>query len=78
MKDKKRYLNCKYLGAGMLCSKPVTKLFTKCLICRNDVIISAQDKLPIVCEDCKNAILHMKELLKEKEEIQRKGGVVLD
>jgi hypothetical protein len=58
--------------------KPETKRITKCIICGNTVVISMWDNIPKVCEDCKKAIAYVKERLKEKEELEKKGGVVLD
>lgn len=55
------------------------KYAVSCLICGK--VIGVYD-YPIsstqVCEDCKKAVAFAKERLKEKEELKKKGRVVLD
>lgn len=45
--------------------KPVTEFVTRCIICENDVVISAWDNVPKVCEDCKKAVSYAKKLMEK-------------
>lgn len=65
---------------GVMRIKLETPKYTvSCLICGNTIGVYDYPIRDIgVCEDCKKAIAYAKKLLKEKEELEKKGGVVLD